>query len=153
MKKSLKEVDKSLRNEIMKEISLKYRENQKTELHSQKVNIFQIWLNHDMTYSEFLDVILSLEAQEYLHYHRADKNAKRYNVKGECVPQEFVTLERGGKSFPEDLSDEKEKDKKLNIKYPVVSSFLTTMIGYVPKILSKDLLSRIKEWILSLFRS
>lgn len=64
MKKSLKEVDKSLRNEIMKEISLKYRENQKTELHSQKVNIFQIWLNHDMTYSEFLDVILSLEAQE-----------------------------------------------------------------------------------------
>lgn len=64
MKKQPKEVDKSLRNEIMEEISLKYRENQKTELHSQKVNIFQIWLNHDMTYSEFLDVILSLEAQE-----------------------------------------------------------------------------------------
>ena len=41
-----------------------------------------------MAYSDFLDVILSLEAQGYLHYEKAKDNAKKFSIKGECIPQD-----------------------------------------------------------------
>lgn len=153
MKKSTKEVKKSLRNEIMTEIALKYRENQKTKQKLEKVNIFSVWTKHDMSYSDFLNVILSLEAQGYLHYERAKDNAEKFSVKGECIPQEFVTLEPSGKSFPETLSDEKENEKKFNIKYPIILAIITALISILLSNSSIDWLSQLSEWFLSLFRS
>ncbi len=153
MKKSAKKVDKSLRDKIMTEIALQYRENQKSEQKPQKVNIFSIWLKHDMPYSKFLDVILSLEAQGYLNYEKADKNKEKIHVKSEYVPQEFVTLEHSGKSFPETLCDERGNERKINLKYPIIVAIIVAIIGILSSSKSIGLLSQIAEWFLSLFHS
>lgn len=153
MKKSTKEVKKSLRDEIMTEIALKYRENQKTRQKLQKVNVFLIWTKHDMSYSDFLNVILSLEAQGYLHYERAKDNAEKFCIKGECIPQEFVTLEPSGKSFPETFSDKQESEKRLNIKYPIILAIITALIGILLSNVLIGWLSQLLEWFLSPFHS
>lgn len=153
MKNKKKAIEKSLRDDIMVEIALKYRENQKLEQKPQKVNIFSIWLKHDMSYSEFLDVILSLDAQRYLNYEKADKNKEKIHVKGEYVPQEFVTLERSGKSFSEDLVDEKDSEIKTNLKRPLLVQVLSAIILLILSGTSLHLLWQIIKWFLSLFHS
>ncbi len=153
MKNKKKAIEKSLRDDIMVEIALKYRENQKTSQKLQKVNIFSIWVKRDMAYSDFLDVILSLEAQGYLHYEKAKDNAKKFSIKGECIPQEFVTLEPSGKSFPETLSDEKESEVKTNLKRPLLVQVLSAIILLALSGTSLSLLWQIIKWFLSLFHS
>ena len=146
-------IEKSLRDDIMVEIALKYRENQKTSQKPQKVNIFSIWVKRDMAYSDFLDVILSLEAQGYLHYEKAKDNSEKFSIKGECIPQEFVTLEPSGKSFPETLSDEKVSEVKTNLKRPLLVQVLSAIILLALSGTSLSLLWQIIKWFLSLFHS
>ena len=55
-----KGIKKSVRDEILVEIALQYRENQKLEQKPQKVRLFEIWQKQKMPYSDFIDVILAL---------------------------------------------------------------------------------------------
>lgn len=153
MNNKKKTIEKSLRDEIMTEIILQYRENQKSEQKMQKVSLFLIWSKKNMPYSDFIDIILSLDAQGYIHYEKADKNKEKIHTKGEYVPQEFVTIAPNWKSFPEILSDEKANERKLNIKYPVIIAIITALIGILLSNASIGWLSQILEQFLSLFRS
>lgn len=153
MKKNKRTVKKSIRDEIMTEIALQYRENQKSKQKPQKVNIFSIWTKHDMSYYDFLNVILSLEAQGYLRYEKAKDNAEKFRIKGEYIPQEFVALEPSGKSFSEDLLDEKDNEIKTNLKRPLLVQVLSAIILLTLSGTSLGLLWKIIKWFLSLFRS
>ena len=50
-----KGIKKSVRDEILVEIALQYRENQKLEQKPQKVRLFEIWQKQKMPYSDFID--------------------------------------------------------------------------------------------------
>lgn len=147
----MKKIDKELRDKIMCDIALKYRENQKKENSSEKVNVFSIWNKYNMSYSDFIDIILSLEAQGYLHYEKAEKNKTKININGEFIPQEFVRIEPIGKSFPEKLSNEKEAEIKTNLKRPLQVQVLTILITLLLSSASLSLLLQIIKWFLSLF--
>ena len=148
-----KGIKKSVRDEILVEIALQYRENQKLEQKPQKVRLFEIWQKQKIPYSDFIDVILALESDDYLHYEKAGKNTQRAVIGNERVPQEFVTLEQKAKSFPETLSDEKENEKRLNLKYPIILAIITALIGILLSNASTNWLSQILEKFLSLFYS
>lgn len=153
MKNKNRGIKKAIRDEIMIEIALQYRENQKSNPKLQKVNLFPIWIKHNMLYSDFLNVILSLELKGYLHYEKARDNAQKAVVGDERVPQEFVFLEPNGKSFPETLSDEKEDKIRNNLKYPIIVSIIGIIVGILLSSKSLSLLSKIAKWFLSLFHS
>lgn len=146
-------IKKELRDKIMCDIVLKYRENQKRDIKSERVNIFLIWNKYNISYSDFIDIILSLEAQGYLHYEKAEKGKAKININGELIPQEFVILEPGGKSFPEKLSDEMEKEIKTNLKRPLQVQVLSAIILLALSGTSLSLLWQIIKWFLSLFHS
>lgn len=146
-------VKKKLRNKIMSDIASKYRDQQKEETRYEKVNLFLIWEKYDISYSDFINVILSLEAKDYLKYEKANKSKERIFIKGEYVPQEFVVLKSNGKSFLEDLSDDKENEIKSNLKRPLQVQVLTILISILLSSGSICLLWQIIQWFLSLFRS
>ena len=144
-------IKKELRDKIMCDIVLKYRENQKRDIKSERVNIFSIWNKYNIPYSDFIDIILSLEAQGYLHYEKAEKCKTKINRNGELIPQEFVILEPSGKSFPEKLSDKMEEEIKTNLKRPLQVQVLTILITLLLSSASIGLLLQIIKWFLSLF--
>ena len=137
----------------MSDIASKYRDQQKEETRYEKVNLFLIWAKYDISYSDFINVILSLEAKDYLKYEKADKSKEIIFIKGEYVPQEFVVLKSNGKSFLEDLSDNKENEIKSNLKRPLQVQVLTILISILLSSGSICLLWQIIQWFLSLFRS
>lgn len=92
---------KEIRKEIMKKIALSHKENQKRPERNQKVNLFVIWKDMEISYSEFIDEILSLEALEYLYYTPAESSTPKINTEKGDVAQEFVILTSKGKSFLE----------------------------------------------------
>lgn len=146
-------VKKKLRDEIMCDIALKYRENQKNTNKYEKVNLFSIWKNYDMKYSDFIDVILSLQMNGYLQYERSDNSSDKFLINGEYVQQEFVTLEPIGKSFPETLADEKAKEIKTNLKFPILLCVISAIVALLLSSASLGLLQQIAKWFLSLFHS
>lgn len=146
-------VEKELRDKVLTNIVLQYREQQKHVHKYEKVNLFPLWRKYDMKYSDFLDVILALEGQGYLHYEKAGKDKEKIHINGEYVPQEFVTLEDNAKSFPEDLSDEKTAEINNNLKRPFQVQLLTILMTILLSSASLGLLWQIIKWFLSLFHS
>ena len=61
-------------------LQLNAEKTEKNNPDNNRVNIFFIWINYDMSYDDFINIILSLDDQEYLTYKKADKDAKKYQV-------------------------------------------------------------------------
>ena len=127
-------VKKNLRDSVMSDIAAQCRKNRKNNPDNNRVNIFFIWINYDMSYDDFINIILSLDDQEYLTYKKADKDAKKYHVRGENVPQEIVFVSGKGRSFLEDLSDEKKEEFNSSLKRPLLQKILiwlaSTILSY-----------------------
>ncbi len=149
-----KGVRKELRDKVLTELVLQHRENTKKDKNRKLVNLFPIYRDMYITYDEFINVILSLESQEYLRYIPADISKTRIPIRGEKVPQEFIELTTPkGTSYLETKLDEKEREVKTNLKRPLQVQVLTIIATLILSSASLGLLWQIIKWFLSLFRS
>ncbi len=149
-----KGVSKELRDKVLTELVLQHRENIKKDKNRKLVNLFPIYRDMDITYDEFISVILSLESQEYLHYTPADNTKTKIPIRGEKVPQEFIELTTPkGTSYLETKLDEKEGEVKTNLKRPLQVQVLTIIATLILSSASLGLLWQLIKWFLSLFRS
>ncbi len=149
-----KGVSKKLRDKVLTELVLQYRENIKKDKNRKLVNLFPIFSNMDIPYSEFKDVIMSLENQEYLHYFPTDDSAEKIPIRGEKIPQEFIELTAPkGTSYLETKLDKMDNERRTSFKYPIIVAIIVAIIGILLSRESANLLLQIAKWFLSLFRS
>lgn len=141
-----------LRDKVLTELVLQHRENIKKDRNRKLVGLFSIYASMDITYDEFIDIILSLESQEYLRYIPSDKSKKRILIRGEKVPQEFVELTTPkGTSYLETKLDKSNEDVNINLKRPLQVQVLTTLATLLLSTAPLNLLWRLIKRFLSLF--